>query len=163
MDAQTVRAVAFELLHAHEAMSPMALAEAAGTEVRMVFGALSADDRFSRVAGEGCWWWRLSPLSHIPAMPGSRRRALAADAATLAEDGAAHVRAYRQRVAVRERIRGALQANPGGATLARLIEATGLAGAEIADQLQGLRALGEVHSFILPGIAGFEFWKESAA
>ncbi len=163
MDAQTVRAAAFELLHAHEAMSPVAIAEATGTDALVVCGALGADDRFARVAGDGCWWWRLSPLSHLPAMPGTHRRKLAADRDELAEDGAAHMRAYRQRVAIRERVRGALQSNQGGATLARLVAVTGLAGAEIADQLQAMRALGEVSSFTIPGMAGFEFWKESAA
>lgn len=163
MDRPTIRAAAFELLQAHESMSPVAIAEATGADAIMVCGALGDDDRFTRVAGDGCWWWRLSPLSHLPAMPGSQRRRLAADRQAMAEDGAVHARAYRQRVAIRERVRGALQASPGGVTLKRLIATTGLAGAEIADQLQGLRALGEVESFTIPGMAGFEFWKESAA
>ncbi|MES2340025.1 MAG: hypothetical protein V4537_18175 [Pseudomonadota bacterium] len=156
MDAQTIRAAAWELLHAHAAMSPVVLAETVGATVREVCGALGSDqERFERVAGEGCWWWRMSSLAGY----GPKRRR--PDEA--ASDGGAAARAYRQRVAVRERIRGALQANQGGATIARLVAATGLAGAEIADQLLGLKALGEVESFTIPGMAGFEFWKESAA
>ncbi len=80
-----------------------------------------------------------------------------------ASDGGAAARAWRQRVAIRERIRGALRAHPGGATVSRLVDATGLAGVEIADQLHGLRALGEVESFTPRGMPGFEFWKETAA
>ena len=156
MDAQTIRAAAWELLHAHAAMSPVVLAETLGATAREVCGALGSDqERFERVAGDGCWWWRLSPLAGY----GHKRRR----PDEVASDGGAAARAYRQRVAVRERIRGALQQRPGGATLKRLVDLTGLAGTEIADQLLGLRALGEVESFTIPGMAGFEFWKESAA
>jgi hypothetical protein len=153
MDALTIRAVACELLHAHEAMSPVAIAEAAGVTALQVCGALGDDhERFARVAGEGCWWWKLHPLVGM-----GRKRS-----EPLPDDGAA-TRAWRQRVAVRERIRGALRQEPGGITLKRIAAATGLAGAEIADQLLGLRALGEVSTFTIPGMAGFEFWKETAA
>ncbi len=156
MDAQTIRATAWELLQAHAAMSPEAIAETLGTDARAVCGALGSDhERFERVAGEGCWWWRVSALAgfgHKHARPDSA-----------ASDNGAAARAWRQRVAIRERIRGALQANDGGITVSRLVEVTGLAGAEIADQLAALRALGEVGSFTIPGMAGFEFWKESAA
>ncbi len=156
MDAQTVRAVAWELLQAHEAMSPVAIAETVGTDARMVCGALGSDqERFERIAGPGCWWWRVSPLAGF----GPKRRR--PDEA--ASDGGVAARAWRQRVAIRERVRGALRANPGGATVARLIDVTGLAGGEIADLLHGLRALGEVESFTPRGMPGFEFWKESAA
>lgn len=156
MDVQTIRAAAWELLHAHAAMSPVVIAETVGASVREVCGALGSDEeRFERIAGNGCWWWRMSSLAGY----GPKRRR--PDEA--ASDGGAAARAYRQRVAVRERIRGALQANQGGATIARLVAATGLAGTEIADQLLGLKALGEVESFTIPGMAGFEFWKESVA
>jgi hypothetical protein len=156
MDAQTIRAAAWELLHAHAAMSPVVLGETLGVSAAAVCGALGSDEeRFERVAGVGCWWWRMSTLAGY----GPKRRR----PDEVASDGGAAARAYRHQVAVRERIRGALQAQPGGATLKRLIDMTGLAGAEIADQLLGLKALGDVTSFTIPGMAGFEFWKESAA
>jgi hypothetical protein len=156
MDPQTIRAAAWELLHAHAAISPVVLGQTLGVSAAAVCGALGADqERFERVAGGGCWWWRMSSLAGYG--PKHRRPD------EVASDGGAAARAYRHQVAVRERIRGALQAHPGGTTLKRLIALTGLAGTEIADQLQGLRALGEATAFTIPGMAGFEFWKESAA
>lgn len=154
MDAQTIRVAAFELLHAAEAMSAGAIAEATGADVRAVCAALGSDSgRFARVAGEGAWWWTLATLYGL-----GQKRHLAPPPS----DGA-HARAYRQRVAARERVRGALQREPGGITLARIALLTGLTGVEIADQLQSLRALGEAAPFTIPGMAGFEFWKDSAA
>ncbi len=156
MDVQTIRAAAWEMLHAHEEMSATAIADATGAATREVVVALGTDpERFDRVAGEGCWWWRMHPLA------GYGHKKQRPDEA--ARDDGTTARAWRQRLAIRERVRGALQANPGGATLKRLVLDSGLAGAEVADQLQGLRALGEVVSFTIPGMAGFEFWKESAA
>ncbi len=160
MDVQTIRAVAWELLSAHASMSAAAIAEAVGSTDRTVCGALGSDaERFVRVPGEGCWWWAVSPLAGY----GPKRRRPDEVAKEVGGDGGAAARAWRQRVANRERIRGAMQQHPGGATIRRLADLTGLAGAEIADQLYGLRALGEVESFTPPGLAGFEFWKESAA
>ncbi len=57
MDRQDIRTVAYELLHAHDAMSPVAIAGTAGVTAAEVCGALDADDRFARVAGPGHWWW----------------------------------------------------------------------------------------------------------
>jgi hypothetical protein len=159
MDAQAIRLVAFELLHAHEAMSPVALAETCKTTPSAVCGALGADDRFTRVAGDGCWWWALSPLSHVPALPGTKRRGIAADQAPPPDDGGI-ARADRQRSANRERLRGFLGVNASGATIGRIRDHLGLAGDEVLDLLRGLEALGEVASYQLCDLT---LWKPRAA
>jgi hypothetical protein len=158
MDRQDIRTVAYELLHAHDSMSPVAIAGTAGVTAAEVCGALDADDRFARVPGPGHWWWALSTISHVPAMPGTRRRRLAADQAPPVNDGAV-ARLERQRSDARERLRGYLAANPAGVTASRARSHLGMAGDEVLDLLQGLAALGEVVTYTL---CQFTFWKWAA-
>jgi len=150
-DATTIRAAADELLHAHASMSAEALAGACTCTVREVVVALSESSRFTRVAGAGCWWWARCPLADLGTHKRRRTRS----------DGTA-TRAWRKSVADRERIRGTLRSD-GPQTAKRLAERLGLAGAEVADLLRGLEALGDVTAYRLPGIPDLQFWKERAA
>lgn len=157
-DVLAIRAAADELLSAHEAMSATAIAEACGCTVRSVIGALTVNDRFERIAGEGCWWWRISPLA---AYGIRKRRRKPTEAEQAMEDGSV-ARAHRAAMAKRERIRGALRTH-GGMTARRIVEVVGLGVDEVTDLFEGLRALGEVCTFTLPGIPDIRFWKETAA
>lgn len=174
-DPTTIRAAAFELLHAHASMSAPAIATAASVSTEDAIAALGCDDRFTRVAGDGCWWWTLSTLGHLPSVPVDRRRPRRdADPALVASappelpvapmppppnDGGI-ARAERQRFAARERIRGFLLSNAGGATSGRIRDALGLAGDEVLDLLRGLEALGEVGTYTMCDLV---FWKAKAA
>lgn len=148
-DPLTIRAVANELLHAAAAVAPGVIAQVAGCTIGAVCRALGDDSRFERVAGEGCWWWRLSALPQL----GVKRRT---PSTSELEQTTAARRAY----AARERIRSALDLHPGGATASRIAELTGMPAHEVLEMLRGLEALGEISTYHL---STFQFWKASAA
>jgi hypothetical protein len=181
MDGQAIRAVAFELLHVHAAMSPQAIADASLATPRAVCGALDADDRFGRIAGEGCWWWQLSTISSAPVVAGQRRRGRRPKALEISSDepldessepapAAVPVepppnlgeiaRAQRMQSTAARQVRDFLSSNAGGCTTGRIREALGLAGDEVVDLLRGLEALGEVGTYTLCDLV---FWKVRAA